>query len=134
MPLRRVTLTAALLAVLVPATAQAAKPSGSYSGPDRVVLEVSGRTIELLGFDFPCRESTGRTTLNGLEIRKARGKWRFRTLIYASATYADGHPDENIKVRIRGRFSPTGKVVKGVFRVRSPHCGRTGPVRWWARR
>ena len=97
-------------------------------------MSVEGRSIEVVGFTFDCRATTGRVSLNGLRLKKTRRGWRLpATLIYGSVTYADDHPDQNARLNVSGRFSRTGKSVRGSLRVKSPHCGDTGAHSWSAR-
>jgi len=127
------TTTAGLLA---PAEAAAPRrPSGTYTGDGgRFTLKVTGRWIQIAAFDFRCRGTTGRTSLNQIRIRRARGRWRFSIRMHGSVTYRDDHPDENARVRFSGRFSPTARSAAGTFAVSAPHCGATGTVEWTARR
>lgn len=116
-------------------TAAAKPPHGDYTArAGRFLVSVTGRTIDLAAFDFGCRETTGRTSLTNIAIRRTRGRWRFFIATYGNVTYSDDHPDENARVRFSGTFSPNAERVTGRLVVRSPHCGRTGPIEWSARR
>ena len=131
------TSTAAALAVALPAAgAQAPKrPSGTYeSGGGKVMLSVSGNEIVVAALDFRCRSTTGRISVNDVAITRRRGRFRFSTRTFSNATYRDDHPDENARVRLSGRFSPTARVVVGTLVVTSPHCGRTRELSWSATR
>ncbi|HEX2086734.1 MAG TPA: hypothetical protein VHF89_13725 [Solirubrobacteraceae bacterium] len=129
-------LAAAALAIAAgPAAAALERPSGRYTAQGgRFELRVSGGVIGVVGFDFRCRRTLGRTSLTEVRIRKARGRYRFSIRTYGIATYRDDHPDENARIRFRGAFSPNARRVTGTFSVRSPHCGSTGPVQWAASR
>ena len=108
-------------------------PSGHYASR-RVDMFVDNRSIEVVGFTFDCRATTGRVSLNGLRLKKTRRGWRLpATLIYGSVTYADDHPDQNARLNVSGRFSRTGRSIRGSLRVKSPHCGDTGAHSWSAR-
>ena len=128
--------SSALLALLVPAEAASPRrPSGTYTGDGgRFTLMVSGRSITLAAFSFRCGSTTGRTSVNQIGIRKARGRWRFSIRTHGGVTYGDRHVDENARVRLAGRFSPTARSAAGTFTVRTPRCGSTGRVEWSARR
>ncbi|HEX8120892.1 MAG TPA: hypothetical protein VF549_06460 [Solirubrobacteraceae bacterium] len=111
------------------------RPSGTYTArKGRFLLSVAGRSIDIAAFDFRCRTTIGRTSLNAIAIKRARGRWRFSIRTFGSVTYSDDHPDENAKVLISGAFSRDAKRVTGTLEVRSPHCGSTGSVAWAARR
>src|SRR5688572_14589805 len=124
--MRLALLTAALLAALAPAAAGATRPRGSYSADGgRLLMVVTGRSIQLASLEFTCRGTRGRTALNDIPIRKVRGRWRFSIYMFGSVAYRDGHPDENAPFRLSGRFSPSGRTVVGLLRARTPYCGRT---------
>ena len=148
-PVRRFTrLTAALAAMavaLAPATVPvAASGSGSkpkvkapksgsqYDGNHKLVLYISGKSVELVAFNFPCRDTTGRTSLNDIALKKTKKGYKFAIKAHGSISFADGRPDENGAVNISGRFSRKAKTVAGHFRVGSPSCGDTGAVKWHA--
>jgi hypothetical protein len=110
-------------------------PNGTYSGgPGKLTLIASGKSIDLAAFSFKCRATSGRTSLNGIPLRKTKKGYKFSIKTHGGATYADEHPDENAAVNMSGRFSRSGNSAVGYLRVRSPHCGDTGPVKWRARR
>ncbi|MDQ3742009.1 MAG: hypothetical protein M3320_04745 [Actinomycetota bacterium] len=124
----------ALTAALPAADAAAPKrPSGTYES-GKVLLSVAGGSIVLASFEFPCRRTTGRTSLNDVPVKRRRGRWRFSIRSAGSATYADDHPDENVRITFRGRFSPSARTAAGTFVVNSPYCGRTREISWTAPR
>jgi hypothetical protein len=110
-------------------------PNGTYSGgPGKLTLIASGKSIDLAAFSFKCRGTRGRTSLNGIALRKTKKGYKFSIKAHGGVTYADEHPDENGAVNMSGRFSRSGKSAVGYLRVRSPHCGDTGSVKWRASR
>lgn len=116
----------AILCAAAPAAAGLTRPSGTYTGDrGRIVMSVADRSIEIVAIDFRCRGTRGKTSVSAIPIRKVRGRWRFSIRTFGIATYADDYPDENARVKLSGRFSPTGKLVVGRYRIRAPHCGRT---------
>jgi hypothetical protein len=119
-------------------TARAAalkRPFGTYTArKGRFLINVAGRSIDIAAFDFRCRSTIGRTSLNTIPIKRSRGRWRFSIRTYGNVTYSDDHVDENAKVRFSGAFSRDARLVTGNLEVRSPHCGSTGSVAWAARR
>jgi len=131
---------AVALVLALPAAAAAAAPairaptSGSqYKGtPGNVLLRVSGRSIELASFSFPCGSASGRTNLNDFPLRRTSKGYRFNADAHGSVTYSDDYPDENAEVHMSGRFSLNAKTVRGHLRVRSKRCGDTGNLRWRA--
>jgi hypothetical protein len=138
-----VALAAAVIAV--PATGAAATKhktptvkaprSGKYTGAHgRTVLYISGRSIDLIGFDFPCGQASGSTSLNSIKLKKTRKGYAFSIRAHGSVTYSDAHPDENAAVDVSGRFTRDGKRVAGQFRVKAPRCRDTGAVKWSAKR
>lgn len=127
---------------LVP-IADAAKPtvkapkSGQYNGHPGgrdLTLYISGKSIELAAFSFKCANTSGRTNLNGITLKKTSKGYKFGLNANANITFGDDQPDENGKVSISGRFTRSGKKATGVFRVRSPRCHDTGSIKWSARR
>ncbi|MEA2472997.1 MAG: hypothetical protein QOE06_912 [Thermoleophilaceae bacterium] len=132
---------AILLALALPvASAVAAAPavrapkSGSqYAGsPGDVLLSVSGRSLELMAFSFPCGTASGRTSLNDFPLKRTSAGYRFNADAHGSITYSDGYPDENGEVHMSGRFALNAKTVRGHLRVKSKRCGDTGNLRWRA--
>jgi hypothetical protein len=110
-------------------------PNGTYSGgPGKLTLLASGKSIDLAAFSFKCRATTGRTSLNGIKLKKTKKGYTFSIKTHGSVTYADDHADENAAVDMSGRFSRSGKSAVGYLRVKSPHCGNTGSIKWRARR
>jgi hypothetical protein len=111
------------------------RPRGTYTGRrGTLTLLVSRRSIDLAAFDYPCDGATGRTSLNDIPIARRRGRYRFSIRAHGITTYSDGHADENAVIRLSGRFTPKAGRAIGTFRVKTPHCGPTGRVRFTARR
>jgi hypothetical protein len=112
---------------------KAPKSGSEYRGPERnVFLRISGKSVEIIGFDFPCAGASGRTSLNELRLKRTKGGYRFDIDAHGSAGYSDGYPDQNGKVHIGGRFTRDARKVRGHFRVRTPRCGDTGRLKWRA--
>ena len=115
--------------------AQPKRPSGQYSGEGgRFMLIVSGRTIDVAAFDFPCGATRGRTTVNDVRIRKRRGRWRFSIRTFGSATFDDERPDANVRIAFSGRFSPTARVATGKLTVSASTCGSKKTQDWTTNR
>ena len=111
------------------------RPQGDYTArAGRFLVSVAGRAIDIAAFDFGCKETTGRTSLTNIAVRRRDGRWRFFIATYGNVTYADDHTDENARVRFSGTFTPNAERVTGALVVRSPHCGRTETIEWSARR
>lgn len=140
--------TAALLtafAVAVPA-ATGATPSAKVKAPRSGMLEgrtaqkrdvlvsVSGKSIQIAAFDFDCKTGSGRTSLTDIPLKKTRKGYRFRISAHGIATYSDEHADENASIKLRGQFNRTGRQLHGVLRVKTPHCGGSGAVKYSAKR
>jgi hypothetical protein len=135
------TLTAAKPARASAARAQAATraakvkapKSGQYNGRPRgkdMTLFVSGKQIELASFSFKCADTTGRTSLNAIALKRTSKGYKFSLDAHGSISFADGQQDENGKVSIAGRFAADGRGAKGAFRVKSPRCHDTGSIKW----
>jgi hypothetical protein len=135
----RTTALAAALA-LVPLAADAstavkAPKSGQYSGrPGKLVLQVSGKSLDIVAFSFRCGSVSGRTALNSFPLKKTRRGYTFAIKAGGSIAYSDSQPDENGWVEISGRFSRSGRSAAGTWRVKSPRCGVTKKVHWRAAR
>jgi hypothetical protein len=113
---------------------KAPKP-GTWSGrPGKMVMSISGRSIDLLAFSFPCGATSGRTSLNSVALKKTRSGYTFAIKAKGIVTYADDRPDENGTITISGRFSRTGKSAGGTRKVKTPRCGQTKTEDWRARR
>jgi hypothetical protein len=112
--------------------------SGKYSGLARahrkLTLWVSGRSVQLVAFQFKCGTAMGATSLNDIRLRRTPTGYRFGIRAHGSITFSDNQTDENGAVDIAGRFSLNAKAVRGTLRVRSPRCHDTGSVHWSARR
>lgn len=134
-------LVAVVLVVLVPAVAIAQTVKAPRSGsqytsepPQDVLLRVSGRSVEIVSMSFPCRKTTGRTSLNDFAIKRTDRGYRFNADATGSVGYANGKPDENGPVHISGRFARDAKTVRGAIRVKTKRCGDTGYLKWRAAR
>jgi len=111
---------------------KAPKSGSQYDGNHKLVMYISGKSIELVAFDFRCGNTTGRTSLDDIPLRKTKKGYRFGVKAHGSISFADGSPDENGAVNISGRFGRRAKTVAGHFRVKSPSCGDRGSVKWHA--
>jgi hypothetical protein len=141
----RISLTVAAVAVLVAAAPGAAGvpatdarlrvPKGTYGGQaGRVQLVVVPKSIQLAAFSFKCGEVTGRTGLNEVPVKRRRGRYRFSIRAHGGVTYSDEESSDNAAITFSGRFTPKAGRAIGTLSVRTPRCGRTGPVDWSARR
>jgi hypothetical protein len=113
---------------------RAPKSGSQYEGSRQSFLQISGRSIEIMAFRFPCGDTVGRTSLNGLRLRRTPRGYRFHIDSHGLVTYGDDEPDENAAVHVGGRFSRNARTVRGLVRVRTPRCGGTGRLRWRAAR
>jgi hypothetical protein len=110
-------------------------PKGTYiSQAGRVQLAVQPGSIQLAAFSFRCGEVTGRTALNDVPVKRRRGRYRFSISAHGGVTYSDEESADNAAITFSGRFTPRAGRALGTFRIRTPRCGRTGPVDWSARR
>ena len=134
-------LVALVLVAVVPAAAvaqtfKAPKSGSQYTSDDSrmVVLTVSGKSIEIVAMTFPCKNTTGRTSLNDFPIKRTSRGYRFNADANGSITYGNGKPDQNGTVHISGRFAADAKTVRGHIRVKTRRCGDTGDLKWRAAR
>ena len=137
---------AAMLALVPIADAAKKKPvrvpkSGLYHGADpagrTIDIYTSGKIVQLVAFDFKCRNVKGvkgRTSLNYIKMKRTKNGYKFALTAHGNVTYSDDHPDENGAFSIAGRFTTAGNRVKGTYRAKSPRCGSTGSVNWRAKR
>ena len=132
---------AVLLALPVGATAatstiKAPKSGSTYKGkaPYKVTMQISGRSVEIVTFNFPCGEVTGRTSLNDFALKRTSKGYRFNADAHGLVTYSDELGDENATVHISGRFARDAKSVRGHLRVKSQRCGDTTDLTWRAAR
>lgn len=128
-------LVLALAAVAVAATVNAPKSGRTYEGgpPSDVVLQVEGRSVEIVAFSFPCtRTVTGRTSLNALRLKRTSRGYRFNGDAHGLITHSDEAGDENGETHISGRFTLDARSVRGHLRVRSRRCGDSGVLSWRA--
>jgi hypothetical protein len=129
-------LALALVPAAVAATSVTAPESGSSyeSGkPYDLILQVRGRSVEIVSFSFPCKgEVTGRTSLNDFRLKRTKKGYRFNADASGIVTYSDEQGDENASTHISGRFSRTAGSLRGHLRVRSKRCGNTGNLSWRA--
>jgi hypothetical protein len=124
---------AAVLALLPAATAVSRTPvkapkSGFYDGHTSqhrsFGLQLGGKTVSQLVFNFPCAKLRGTASLQDITLKKGTSGYRFAILAYSSIQYAD-ESSENGPVRISGTFSRDGKRARGRVRVRTERCGLT---------
>ncbi|HEX8645983.1 MAG TPA: hypothetical protein VF715_03720 [Thermoleophilaceae bacterium] len=133
---RLLVLLALALAVAVPAAAggatrspKAPKSGWSYAGqPGDVTLRISGRSVEIAAFSFPCGEVYGRTSVNDFRLKRTSKGYRFNADAHAIVTYTD-ETDANAEVHISGRFALDAKTVRGHIRAKSARCD-TGDLKW----
>jgi hypothetical protein len=116
----------------VATAARLRRPSGTYTGPNGLQIIVQGKTLQLIAFGFKCRKVTGRTALNDFPIVRRRGRYRFSIKAHGGVTYSDDKSPDNAAIRFSGRFTPKARRALGTFTVRTPRCGRVGPVDWSA--
>jgi hypothetical protein len=140
MPLRRaaalaLTLTALAGTAVADEPKKVKAPKGEYSGK-KVFILVSDKEIALLSVRFPCarHDTKGATSLNDVPLKKTKRGYKFSIDAHGSASYEDGHPDENVAVAVSGQFTRDAKKVRGRFSVHSPYCGSTGKIKWRATR
>jgi hypothetical protein len=123
------------LSSTVATDARLRRPRGLYTGQGgRLQLSVAGGRIEIAAFGFGCGAVTGRTGLNDVPIVRRRGRYRFSIRAHGGVTYSDEESPDNAAIRLSGRFTPTARRALGTLTIRTPRCGRIGPVEWSARR
>jgi hypothetical protein len=132
---RALTALALTLAVSIPAVAPAAtgprapKSGWMYRGqPGDVILRISGRSVEIAAFSFPCGNAWGRTSVNDFRLKRTSKGYRFNADAHGLVSYTD-ETDGNAEVHISGRFSMDAKSVRGHIRVESSRC-KTGDLKW----
>lgn len=127
----------ATLGLALPAAADEQKVkvprSGTWTGPRKAVMIVSGKSIDLLAFNFPCRKTKGRTSLNDIALRKTSEGYKFSVSVHGNVSYQDEHVDQNGVISMSGQFNRRGTKVAGRFRVTTKHCGDTGKLDWSAK-
>jgi hypothetical protein len=102
-----------------------APPDGStYTGSHRIKLYISGKSIQIVSFRFPCNKVKGDTSLQDIKLTKTDKGWKFSTKSNGIVTYTDSetHPDQNGQITLAGRFGRLAKTVAGHFRVKTPRC------------
>jgi hypothetical protein len=136
------TLAAAPAAVL-PATAAAKKQvkapkDGKYSGHagtyKTLALYVSGKSVQIVAWQFKCGNTTGSTSLSDIPLKKTKKGYKLKITAHGIVSYADNKPDENGTLKIQGRFNRVAKKISGVLSVKTPRCGPTGDLKWSAQR
>jgi hypothetical protein len=128
-----------VLAAPVYAAAVAPKSGATYKGEtsqgEKVTLVISGKSVQILAFDFQCgKKSRASTSVQDLKITLTDGRYRFDTSTNGIVSYADEQPDENGKIDARGRFSKSAKTVSGLLRVQTKRCHSTGYIKFSASR
>jgi hypothetical protein len=113
--------------------------SGEYSGHTDegrdLTIQIVGKSVELVAFQFECDQVAGNTSLQDVHLERTDRGWRFGIDAHAAVTYSDYiyYPDENAAVSVFGKFTRSGKRVRGRLHVEAPRC-RTGRVEWRAHR
>jgi hypothetical protein len=114
-----------------------APKSGTYNGRAgshrKLFFSLNGNSIDIFAFDFTCGNTTGRTSLNGITVKKTKKGYTFLLKAHGSVSYRDDHPDQNAAVQVSGRFGRSGRAAVGTLKVKTPRCG-TGTVDWSAKR
>jgi hypothetical protein len=102
-----------------------APPDGAhYTGNHRLSLYISGKSIQIVAFRFPCKQAKGDTSLQDVKLKKTDKGYKFGITSYGIVTYTDSetHPDQNGQITLAGRFGRLAKTVAGHFRVKTPRC------------
>ena len=113
--------------------------SGEYSGHTDdggdLAIQIAGRSVEVVSFQFDCGSAVGNTGLQDIDLEKSARGWRFGIRAHGAVTYSDYiyYPDENAAVAVFGRFTRSGKRVSGRLQVEAPRC-ETGRIEWRAHR
>jgi hypothetical protein len=111
-----------------------APKSGMYHGPGGLQMSISGKSVEIVAFEFACKNTKGATSLSSIALKKSPRGYRFGIKAHGIVSYRDNQPDENGAIDISGRFSRTGTSAAGTLRVKTPRCGGTGAIKWRAKR
>src|SRR3954453_10047840 len=75
---------------------KAPKSGSQYSTKSgRVALYISGKSIELAFIEFKCGQTTGKTNLNAIKLKKTSNGYGFTISTHGNVTYGDDQPDEN---------------------------------------
>jgi hypothetical protein len=113
-----------------------APPDGAeYDGTSpKVTILISGKSIQIFAFRFPCKQVKGNTSLQDIKLKKTDKGYKFGIDANGIVTYSDSetHPDENGAISLSGRFGRRAKTVAGHFRVKTPRCD-SGKVAWDAK-
>ena len=135
---------AAAAAVAVPVAGAASKPKtphGKFMGlteqDQSFALNVAGKRLQYVTYTFECGkvdDVTAVVSIQDFAIKKSRGAYRFSIFAYASMNYSDDKGYENGQVRVKGRFSKSGRSAVGTVRTTAKRCGDTGALDWHARR
>lgn len=143
--------TVAMLALAsvfaIPLAADAAKPKpkpikppksgstfdGGTAQHRKLTLGISGKSIQIVAFKFNCGAVTGNTSLSDIKLTKGRTGYKFAINSFGIVTYSDEQGDENLSIKISGKFNRTGKWVTGSLRVKTSRCGDSGSRKWYAR-
>jgi hypothetical protein len=128
---------AAALALTFPAAASDQKvkvpKDGTWTGSRKTVMSVSGKSIDLLAFNFPCRKTKGRTSLNAIALKRTDEGYKFRIRAHGNVSYQNEHRDQNGAVSMSGQFNRKGTKVTGHFQVSTRYCGSTAKLDWSAK-
>jgi hypothetical protein len=130
---------AAGAAQLQSATVKAPKSGAKYTGQTAhkldLTLSISGKSVQIVAFQFACgRKTTASTSLQAIPLKRTDDGYRFKISTNGIVSYADQQPDENAAIAVRGLFSRSAKTVSGLLRVKTPRCHDTGYVKWSAKR
>jgi hypothetical protein len=129
--------TALALALAGTAEAKVTAPEGDYTGPRKLFMRISGKKIEIIAFNFPCRKhpkAHGRTSLNSIALRRTDHGYKFSSKEHGIVTYSNDHVDQNGVTSIGGQFGRKGGFVRGRFLSSTRYCGPTGKLDWKANR
>ena len=95
-----------------------------YTGNHRLNLYISGKSIQIVAFRFPCKQVKGDTSLQDIKLKKTDKGYKFAIESNGIVTYTDSdtHPDQNGLISISGQFGRRAKTVAGHFHVKTPRC------------
>lgn len=127
---------ASLEKAAVVAPKSGAKYAGTTAKKGKVTFIISGKSIEIFAFDFPCgrKPASGSSSIQSLPLKRTDDGYRFKVKASGIVSYSDAQPDENGTISVSGTFSRSAKTVSGLLRIKTRRCHDTGDVRWSASR
>lgn len=106
--------------------------NGSTEHGEMMTFSAYGMSLPLFEAKFACGKTVGTTGVEAVKVERQDGRYSFDLAVKGLVGYADGAPDENGDIHIRGSFARDARTASGDLTVTTPRCA-SGTVHWSAK-